>query len=564
MKNYIKLLIITAAAITAATSCLKDLDQLPLNPQDVTVESAYGADEGAYLSGLSKIYFELVSNDLTDLSLTDGGASELIRAYWSLNENSTDEAKCAWGNDGWVEAVNTNTWSDAANDASTAVYCRTLHGITFVNEFLKQTADDKLTERGCSDELKAKIAGMRAEARFMRAFYYFIAMDVFGRPAFVTENSPFGAVYPKQAERADVFNYIETELKELVADGSAMPAARSNYPRADVGACWALLARLYLNAEVYTGTARWEDAKNACEKVIGLGYDLATNYSDIFRGDNGDNPDVLKELIFAAGYHATQTQTYGGTTLLTQAAIASVDVSDTQHPNGVGGDKVGWAGLVIPVEFINKYFAPTKPALDADGKYVSANYTCADKRGQMFRLNYGADYRYEDIPDKTALITFKYGWACLKYNNIPHDKTADEFNEDAKLKVFSDIDFPLFRLAEIYLIYAEACMNLGSANDATALGYLKKLTDRAGVAAPTAITQEYLLAERARELLWEGHRRTDLIRYKLFNSDTFLWPFKGGVRNGKGFPEYMNVFALPPEEMTANPELVQNDGYTVK
>lgn len=563
MKRYIKLLVVSAAASLLLTSCLKDLNQLPLNPNDVTSDVAYGADENAYLSGLSKIYFELISNDLTDLSLGDGGASELIRAYWSLNECSTDECKNAWGKDGWVEAINTNTWSDAANDASLAVYGRTLHGITFTNEFLKQTTDQKLTERGCSDELKAKIAGFRAEARFLRAFYYFVAMDVFGRPAFVTEDSPFGAVYPKQAERVDVFNYIESELKALVADDSAMPAARSNYPRADKGSCWGLLARLYLNAEVYTGTPRWQDAKDACEKVIGLGYDLCSNYADLFRGDNGENPDALKELIFAASYHTTQSQSFGGTSFLTQAAVADKDLSATSRPNGIGGEKAGWAGLVVPVEFVDRYFAPTKPALDGDGKYVNDNYTVADNRGKMFWLKYGSTYRYEDIPNKEALVTFMYGWACLKFNNIPHNMTEAEFLPEAILSRYSNIDFPLIRLGEIYLIYAEACMNLGNASDPTALGYLKKLSDRAGVTAPTTITQDFLVAERARELMWEGHRRTDLIRYGLFNTDTYLWPFKGGVRAGTGFPAYKNVFAIPPGEMSANPELVQNEGYTV-
>lgn len=558
MKKYIKLLVVSLAVSLLATACIKDLDQLPLNPQDVTADSAYGNQETAYLNGLSKIYYEMLSNDLTDLDIGDGGASELIRAYWSLNENSTDESKCSWGNDAWVRAINTNTWSDAANDASLGVYARTLHGITFVNEYLKQTADEKLEERGCSEELKAKIAGFRAEARFMRAFYYFIAMDVFGRPAFVTEKSPFGAVYPKQAEREDVFNYIESELLDLVKDGSAMPAARSNYPRADKGACWGLLARLYLNAEVYTKKARWQDAKNACEKVVGLGYELAPNYADLFRGDNGQNADVLKEFIFAADYQDKRSQSYGGTTLLTFACVAEKDVTADSHPNGVNN---GWGGLRVPYQFVVKYFNPTKPALDDDGKYVNANYTIADKRGQFFNLSVAGSLRYEDIPNEGALYDFQYGWGCLKFNNIPHDQTEEEFNATAKTKGFSDIDFPLIRLGEIYLIYAEACMNLNDASNATALGYLKALSNRAGVEAPTTITKDYLVAERARELMWEGHRRTDLIRYGLFNSDTFTWPWKGGVKDGVGFPEYKNVFAIPPGEMTANPELVQNEGY---
>jgi hypothetical protein len=559
MKRLFKLIGITSAFLALATSCLKDLDQVPLNQTDVTSENAYDNTELPYLNGLTKIYFEMVSNDLTDLNIGDGGASELIRAYWSLNETSTDEAKCAWGDDAWVRDINVNTWSDAANDAALAVYARTLHGVTFTNEYLKRTTDDLLDARGCSEELKAKIHQYRAEARFLRAFYYFVAMDVFGSPAFVTEDSPFGKVNPKQASREQVFNYIESELLALVADDSAMPAARSNYPRADKGSCYGLLARLYLNAEVYTKKARWEDAKKACEKAIGLGYELARNYADLFRGDNGENPDANKEFLFVAAYDATRTQSYGGTTLLTFGTVRKEEAQGDFLPTGV---KEGWGGMRTTTEFVKKFFNPTViPATDENGRYINGNYTIADNRGQFFYLGEGDHLRYEDIPDNTTLYNFLYGWSCFKFNNAPHDQTNAEFLAQAKLKERSDIDFPIIRLAEIYLIYAEACLNLDDATNATALGYLKELTDRAGVAAPTAITKDYLIAERARELMWEAHRRTDLIRWGLFNTDTYLWPWKGGSKTGKGFAEYMNIFAIPPGEMSANPDLVQNPGY---
>ena len=517
MNRYLKLTGAFCVALTLGTSCLKDLNQLPLNKTDMTSEAVYGANETAYLQGLAKVYFELLSCDLTDLDIGDAGASELIRAYWSLNENSTDEAKCSWGNDAWVRAINTNTWSDAANDASLAVYARTIHGVTFANEYLKQTDEKNLDARGCSDELKARIRQYRAEVRFLRAFYYFVAMDVFGSPAFVTEDSPFGAVNPSQGTREQVFEYIESELKDLVKDDSAMPAARSNYPRVDKGSCYGLLARLYLNAEVYTGTPRWADAKAACEAVVGLGYGLASNYADLFRGDNGENPDVLKEILFAASYNAEQSQSWGGTGFLTHAAVGEKDVTSKAHPNGVNG---GWGGLRTTIEFVNKYFSPTRiPDKDEEGRYTSNEYVIADKRGQLFFLGEGDQLRYEDIPNEEAIYQFLYGWSCLKFNNIPHNMTEEEFNETAKVKEYSDIDFPVIRLAEIYLIYAEACLNLNDANNATALGYLKQLSDRAGVAAPKTITKDFLVAERARELMWEIFRNTIFICSNLKSSN---------------------------------------------
>ncbi len=536
---------IAAGASLLFTACIGDLDTLPLNPSDSTSETVYGTDESGYVAGLTKLYFCFVSNETTDLQVSDGGASELTRAFWTVQEVTSDACKCAWENDAWVRAMNTNTWSDADNDATYAVYVRTLQGIAYANEYLRQTASDRLSDRGVSSELAAKIQGFRAEARFLRAYFYWMALDVFGEVPFTTENSPFGGgVNPKQASRKDVFDYCITELTELAADDSAMPAARSNYPRADKGAVLGLLARMCLNAEVYTGTPMWQEAKDACERIFTMGYSLCPNYADLFRGDNGENPDVLNEVIFGVAYDAEQTQSYGGTSYLTLASIAATDVSSTQMINGVNN---GWGGIRVPYEYVEKYFN----VRNAD--YTTGTYDVNDKRGEMFYIK----GRSESMED--ALYVFLNGWSCLKFNNIPHDMDNDSFLATAASKAYADIDFPMIRLGEIYLIYAEACMNLGQAN--TALPKLQELGSRAGVQAPTSITTDFLLEERARELMWEGHRRTDLIRYGKFTSSSFLWTYKGGSFSGQGFDDYMKIFAIPASELAANPELHQNPGY---
>lgn len=536
---------IAAGASLLFTACIGDLDTLPLNPSDSTSETVYGTDESGYVAGLTKLYFCFVSNETTDLQVSDAGASELTRAFWTVQEVTSDACKCAWENDAWVRAMNTNTWSDADNDATYAVYVRTLQGIAYANEYLRQTASDRLSDRGVSSELAAKIQGFRAEARFLRAYFYWMALDVFGEVPFTTENSLFGGgVNPKQASRKDVFDYCITELTELAADDSAMPAARSNYPRADKGAVLGLLARMYLNAEVYTGTPMWQEAKDACERIFTMGYSLCPNYADLFRGDNGENPDVLNEVIFGVAYDAEQTQSYGGTSYLTLASIAATDVSSTQMINGVNN---GWGGIRVPYEYVEKYFN----VRNAD--YTTGTYDVNDKRGEMFYIK----GRSESMED--ALYVFLNGWSCLKFNNIPHDMDNDSFLATAASKAYADIDFPMIRLGEIYLIYAEACMNLGQAN--TALPKLQELSSRAGVQAPTSITTDFLLEERARELMWEGHRRTDLIRYGKFTSSSFLWTYKGGSFSGQGFDDYMKIFAIPASELAANPELHQNPGY---
>lgn len=536
---------IAAGASMLFTACIGDLDTLPLNPSDSTSETVYGADESGYIAGLTKLYFNFVSNETTDLQVSDAGASELVRAFWTVQEVTSDACKCAWENDAWVRAMNTNTWSDADNDATYAVYVRTLQGIAYTNEYLRQTASDRLSDRGVSSELAAKIQGFRAEARFLRAYFYWMALDVFGDVPFTTENSPFGGgVNPKQASRKDVFDYCISELTALAADDSPMPAARSNYPRADKGAVLGLLARMYLNAEVYTGTPMWQEAKDACEDIFTMGYSLCPEYADLFRGDNGENPEALNEVLFGISYDAEQTQSYGGTSYLTLAAIAATDVSSTQMINGVNN---GWGGIRVPYEYVEKYFN----VRNAD--YSAGTYDVNDKRGRMFYIK----GRSESMDG--ALYVFLNGWSCLKFNNIPHNMDQDSYLATAASKAYSDIDFPMIRLGEIYLIYAEACMNLGQAN--TALPKVQDLAARAGVTAPTSITQEWLIEERARELMWEGHRRTDLIRYGKFTSSSFLWTYKGGSFSGQGFDDHMKIFAIPASELASDPELHQNPGY---
>ncbi len=306
MKSNKIFIIGSIAGALLLSSCLGDLDTLPLNESDSTSETAYGNEEGSYIAGLTKIYWNFANT--SDLDVDDGGASELVRAFWSLQELSADGAKCAWG-DSWVSDINNNRWSDADNAATYGVYARSLQGIAFVNEFLRQTTPDKLSARGVSSDLAARIEGFRDEARFARAYFYWIALDIFGNVPFTTEDSPIGGGFtPEQAPRADVFQFCVDELTYLASDASSMPTPRSNYPRADKGSVMGLLARLYLNAGVYTGTPMWNEAKTTCETIFGMGYSLAPEFSDLFRGDNGENPDAKNEILFSVAYDAETTQ----------------------------------------------------------------------------------------------------------------------------------------------------------------------------------------------------------------------------------------------------------------
>ncbi len=534
-----------AAVAMSLVSCLGDLDTLPLNENDFTSEKAYGSPE-SYQQGLSKLYggFCLIGQGdqwgpgAAENNLPGGGASELNRAWWSLQELSADAGKVAWVNDGWTYEINTNTWSTNNNTNIYAIYNRTMLNVSLVNEFLRQTTDDKLSARGTDAALKATIEKYRAEARLLRAYNYWMAMDAFGNVPFFTENDPVGMFYPPEKSRTEIFEWIESEVLALTTDANLADARTNSYPRVDKGVAWSLLARMYLNAGVYTGTPRWADAKSAATKVIGFGYDLAANYAHLFMGDNGENADVRKEMIFATVYDKDQIRSDGGTSFLINAALGGNDPAAD-----LTGSKT-WGGIRTTWEYASSKFGASNP------NYDNGTFDCNDKRG-MFYIK-GRQQDMDDMGD------FYQGWSYIKYSK--HSSTGVKNTTD-----FSSADYPMIRLAEIYLIYAEATLRAAggaSSNDATSLGYLNKLRQRA-LKVYTQLQNfdlEYIIDERARELMWEGHRRTDLIRYNRYTGGA-NWPWKGGVKQGKTLDARYLLCPLPQEDVRLNENLTPTPGY---
>ncbi len=566
MKKLIYIALVIATGFFAA-SCVKDLNAYPFNEDDFTSENAYGSDYANYVSGLAKIY--RCFNNTSDLQVEDAGASELIRAFWCVQECSTDACKNDWEKDSWTQDINKNTWSTADNAASYALYCRTLHGITYSNEFLRQTTDEKLNARGCAADVVSKVHSLRAEARFLRAVMYWMAIDTFGDVPFVTEESEFGAASPEVKPRAEVYDFIVSELTELAASPD-MPAAGSNYPRADKGAALGLLSRVYLNAQVYNSTvdakgnvtkkgdAKWKECIAACEEIFKMNYDLCAKYSDLFRGDNGENPEARKELLFAIDYDEINMNGWGGTIFLAQSCFTVGDDRDAggnqQYSLGVAD---GWAGIRVPSEYVFNYFGVTVPdeGYDDEGKYTGVyNYT--DDRASMFYIKGHKE-------QMTDLAEFTQGWSLYKYNNIPHNMTREEFASSARsygtASAKCGIDYPFIRLAEIYLNYAEACVMDGQASKG--LPYLNKIRARAHLDELPSYALEDVQNERAVELVWEALRRTDLIRWDKFHSGDFLWRWKGGSYQGQGFSQHLLVFDFPQSELTANSNLSHKPGY---
>ena len=556
MKFINKLFILSVAAILFS-SCLKDLDTLPLNTTDFTSENAY-ANEDSYLEALAYIngYYMLVGQDdagKNDLGFSDSGQSEFLRQWFNMNEMTCDGLKCVWG-DSYLTELQHDSWGSSTNDALVVVYTRAVKAIALVNEFLLQTTDSKIEARGQSS-LKGEIAGYRAEARFHRAMFFYVLMDEFGNPPFpMPEN--IGGANPSRITRTDLFNWLETELLDLGSDNSAMPAVGSvPYPRPTKGSVWALLSRMYLNAEVYTGTARWQDAKDAAKKVIGMGYSLAPKYSDMFRQDNTENGSAEKEFIFAIAYDRVSTQSWGGTSTFASASLS--EEANLKLGAEFGLSKINaenWAGYHVPNDYVAR-FQLNGVVWGSKTNVFGYDRAASDKRA--FFTNYGS---VQDFDEKQVST----GWMCWKFCGLDSkDKLVQQDGVPGNWKL-SSADMPIFRLAEMYLNYAEAdaCLNGGVVKDADALKYVKDLRDRAGVSMPSEVNLEWLLDERAREFMWEGHRRVDLIRFGKFTDVNYPWTLKGGLMNGKiALPSYKTIFPIIQSDLSSNSNLVQNEGY---
>lgn len=535
MKRNLKYTILTAVAIAAGlTSCKKNTILTP-NTQ-LTSSQVYSSLAG-YTGALAKVYgsFALTGNQgpsgSGDIQGIDEGTSDFFRLFWYAQELPTDEAVIGWGDPG-VPDFHNMSWT-SSNTILTGLYYRSMYQITLCNDFIRQSTDASISTHGISGNDAATVKEYALEARFLRAYQYWVLMDLFANPPFITDADAVGSVIPKQISRKDLFTYVEGELKAIEA---TLPA-KNDYGRVTKGAADALLARLYLNAGVYTGTDRYADASAYAAKTIAGGYTLLGNYDNLFLADNNSN-GAQNENILTINYDGSKTQGYGGTTFLTHAACGG------SIPTADFGVDAQWAGIRTTANLVSLFPANKNTNFPENGN--------PDTRAEFWTQG-----QSEAI---NSITTFTDGYAITKFRNVNTDGSA------AHALGYADIDMPIFRLAEQYLIYAEAFAR-GSGDGATALGYINALRQRAygnnsgNLTSPSQITTDFVLDERARELYWEGFRRTDLIRYGRFTTSSYLWPFKGGAKAGVAVPDYRNIYPIPSQDQAANPNLKQNPGY---
>ena len=547
LKNILYSMMLGTAVLTGTTSCVSDLDQYPHT--ETTSKNVY-TSLANYEAVLGKIYASMVTSgqgkggDNKDMEsvLNNGSGFDYMRMFINMQECGTDEFASTWLTGEQTTGLTYLSWD--ANDAWVSdMYYRIYYNIALCNEFLRNANSASFS--GADAE---KLKEYKAEVRFMRALFYYHALDFFRYIPMVTENDPVGSFIPPRYTPQQTFDYIESELKDCVGD--MLPASTCPYGQASQGAAYTLLAKLYLNSEVYTGVAKYTECKEACEKVMNMGYSLESDYSKLF---NADNDKRTNEIIFALPVSAEHTVSWGASTYL---VCGQLSMSNANQNVADFGATSGWSEFRLRPEFVDKF---TQTDIDGNG----------DKRCKFF-----TNGQSKDISDMT---TEAAGYLSEKWSNLKDDGSTASNTGDAGVET----DFPLFRLADVYLMYAECVVRLhndwdnwAGGSDAEsdsrkqgAIYWINQLRERAGASdvwssnfADDDAFLQFILDERARELYHEGYRRTDLIRYGQFTTNKYIWQWKGGVHDGQAVDSKYNIYPIPNTELTANPNL-HNDNY---
>lgn len=510
-------------------SCVNDLNVEPTDPNTKT--SLNSRDE--YMGLMARAYGGLVMEG--GISVDDGGAGVYTRQLFNQQELPTDECVICgnWDDAGISELV--YGLQSPSNHWGYEMFSRINFQIALCNEFIREIAN------GGEFFTDAEIAEMQAEARVLRDLSYYHMIDIFGRGPWTDESSLVGAT-PPTLSRPELYNAIVTDL--VAALPQVNPAAQQEYGRVSREAGYALLAKLYLNAEVYTGTPAWAECAAACQEILKTINTLAPEYKYLFCGDNhqyvaSSTYGATGEILWSVPQNELTMQTYGGTTYLSGGAYSQ------KSDNTVYGlFKDAWQGPHMRPETVLNFTSGDKRALFWEGP---------------FTLNLDDISIWGNDGDS--------GWQCVKFVYTPSTDYYNEYNDAGQYvgpgkgshgatDIFNSADVPLFRLADIFLMLAECEMNGVACNG---LEYYNKVLIRAGLGAQGSLpNKKGLLDERNRELYWECHRRTDMIRLGYYTGSNYNWQWKSGIQQGSALPEYRNLMPIPSQFV---PTLGQNPGF---
>ncbi|MBJ2184254.1 MAG: RagB/SusD family nutrient uptake outer membrane protein [Muribaculaceae bacterium] len=517
MKLYKYAALACVGMALATSSCVNDLDVKPDDPNTKTELTT--TDE--WYGYLGSIYGSLIYEGNISWPGYNDGDGVYMRCHWNAQELTADEAVIMnkWNDPGY-HALFEHSWLDN-NGWLYLCYAREADLARKASTFILQleNAGSLLT-----DEQKSQF---KAEARVLRAYAYWCMIDMFGRGPWVDENTPNGAI-PPTYDRQQLFDATVADLSAAIPDVPL--AAQQSYGRVSREAAYMLLAKLYLGAEVYTGTPMYQECADACKQVVASGIQLADEYKYLFCGSN-DKYVGNGEILWAAPQQVGAMESWGGTTYLVAGALCDAMPADVLAQYGCGFTP--WSGLKVRPELVNAFEAGDKRAM-----FYSTGFTNS----------------VEDLDSYTT-----EGYVCTKFRYVM-ESNYDNDPEVGPVVMstggMNDADYPVFRLADTYLMLAE-CEKRG-ATGCDGLKYLNLVRKRAGMPEVSDYSLTDVLTERQCELYWEGFRRSDLIRFGLFTGGKYLWSWKGGIYAGASIEDYRSVFAIPYSYVSV---IGQNPGY---
>lgn len=526
------------------TSCSSYLEE---NPKDrLDEETAYSTLSDVQKNGVLSLY-NYVGGYVDSQSLQGTG-----RGIYDLNTFTTDEAIMPtrggdWYDGGFWQGLYLHRWG-VNNEAIYATWEYLYRTVILCNGSLERIQDfaEKHPEENVADCV--------AEVRALRAMFYYYIMDLFGSVPLIEKSDP--AVEDiVQEKRSKVFNFI---VKELTESSSFLSKERSNQPGVYYGrmtqpVVWFLLAKLALNAEVYTDDDwtdgsrpdgksiffevegqrlnAWQTVNYYCEKITAAGYTLEKDYTANFAVFN----ESSEENIFVIPMSKT---------LYTNQFICLFRSRHYNHAKAYGLS--GENGSSATKEVLETFGYDT-PQVDARFDYCYFAGPVKDLEGNQILLD-----------DGVTPLVYEHWNVALDVSGKPYEKTAG-----ARMKKYEvdktglkdgkllDNDIVLFRYADVLLMQSEANVRNGENGDAE----LNLVRSRVGMAPRTA-TLENLLDERMMELAWEGWRRQDMIRFGVFTRSYSCRPQLPGEENG-----YTTVFPIPEKVIDMNPQLHQHKGY---
>ncbi|MDD2961584.1 MAG: RagB/SusD family nutrient uptake outer membrane protein [Muribaculaceae bacterium] len=574
MKLLNKNIIAILAGFLMLTSCFGDLDTMPLDDNQLVSEQVYKTKDG-YMGVLAKCYSSLI---LTGQKGGDGGDGDLeganegysgyVRLMFYMTELNTDNCLMPSSSNGLRKCLNLQ-WDASNASVITWTYQRLYMAIAYSNEFLRECTPSKMQDRGVWSEMNGEYLNYRAEARFIRAYCYATLCDLFGSVPFIDETVGVKDI-PVQQSRAEIFKYAENELKEIAGESATeqadkdvlKEAGQNEYARVDKAAAWFLLSRMYLNAESWINENHYNDCLTYSNKVIDSGkYPLASDYRHIFLADNND----CKEIVWRLVQDGQKAQSSAGTNFYVKAFVNGP--MNELYQTGVGSK--GWGNVRAKTTLVAAFDASDVEFNTTDTWGNNKN----DKRAQfMTALPNQKKETWDDNEKMTS--TFTCGFGYIKWRNVTKDDKISASGD-----TYSSIDYPMFRTADAYLMAAEAILRGANGSRATALDYINEVRMRAymsdkyavsgvsskvsGKITDSQLTLDFILGERQRELATELVRRTDLIRFNKFTTGN-NWDWKNGERLGTDVDKKYELFPIPESELTNNPTLKQNDGYSNK